>query len=537
MTSLTGSTPQTLKGTVDPPTIGKALVGGVIQISMLCYIWTANTSAGQCTSAATFSKCSSDPWARNVLITLALCLSLWLFSLRTIPSTGTSDPSIVDRLWSVLPWLYCWHWYFSAPSPRLLLMTLLCSAWGMRLTWNFYLKGGFSGGEDYRWAEIRTWPGFDRGWELFNLVFICGFQQLVILAFVSPAAAIIGHDAAAPLNLLDAFAACLFLALVAGEAVADWQMLQFQTEKYRRIHAKQPLGPYAHGFIDTGLWAYSRHPNYFCEVSMWWAFYLFTLAAGLPLINWSLSGAAFLTCLFVLPNASLDTTEALSSRKYAAYADYQKRVSRFVPLPPKDTAADLPPMTLVDKAFVAWFVIGTMIGLCIDMEQVMISDPLKYGTSPATTPLWPPEPFARAVQWWGRHADALVLARPVWFQVAIWLEIFVQVPFYLMGIFAFTRRLNWVRIPAIVYSVVLLTIMPIVMGEQYFGEHATKKPWLVTSVYAAYVIMPLLVLARVWDAEVFPPSTSKQAGRTGKAPPAANKTPARASKSPARRKA
>lgn len=544
MTSLTGSTPQTLKGTVDPPTIGKALFGGVVQISTLSYVWIANTDAGQCTSAATFSsKCLGDPWARNVVATLVLCLGLWTYSLRTIPTTGTSDPSIVDRLWSVLPWLYCWHWYLSAPSPRLLLMTLLASTWGVRLTWNFYLKGGFSGGEDYRWAEIRTWPGFDRGWEAFNLVFICGFQQLVILAFVSPAAAVIGRDAAAPLNLLDAIAAILYLALVAGEAVADWQMLQFQTEKYRRINAKLPLGPYAKGFIDTGLWAYSRHPNYFCEVSMWWAFYLFTLAAGLPLINWTLSGCAFLTCLFVLPHASLDTTEALSSRKYAAFADYQKRVSRFVPLPPRASAAELPPMSLVDKGFVGWFVVGTFIAFCIDMEQVLISDPRTYGTSAATTPLWPPEVCARAVQWWGRQADALVLARPVWFQVAIWLEIFVQVPFYLLGIFAFVRRLDWIRIPAIVYSTVLFTIMPIVLGEQYYGEHATKKPLLVTAVYAAYVIMPALVLLRVWDPQVFKPPPKAGAGRAaastkgkGAATDAreAAKSPRRAAKSPSR---
>ena len=188
--------------------------------------------------------------------------------MRTIPTTGTSDPSIVDRLWSILPWCYVWHWYFSALSPRLLLLAVLATLWGVRLTWNFVIKGGFSGGEDYRWAEIRTWPGFDRGWEVFNLVFICGFQQLLILAFVSPAAAVI--DSRSPLNRLDAVATLLFLAFLVGESVADWQMFQFQTEKYRRIRANEPLESYSRGFISTGLWSLSRHPNYFCEVSMWW---------------------------------------------------------------------------------------------------------------------------------------------------------------------------------------------------------------------------------------------------------------------------
>ena len=63
------------------------------------------------------------------------------------------------------------------PSRRGALMCALTLTWGLRLTYNFARKGGFSGGEDYRWAEIRTWPGFDRGFELFNLLFIwCATQ-------------------------------------------------------------------------------------------------------------------------------------------------------------------------------------------------------------------------------------------------------------------------------------------------------------------------------------------------------------------------
>ena len=72
---------------------------------------------------------------------------------------------------------------------------------------------------------------------------------------------------------------------------------------------------------------------------MWWAFYLFSITATGEAINWTLVGPVFLTMLFVLPRASLDVAEALSSRKYAGYADYQHRVSRFVPWFPKPAAA------------------------------------------------------------------------------------------------------------------------------------------------------------------------------------------------------
>ena len=111
----------------------------------------------------------------------------------------------------------------------------------------------------------------------------------------------------------------------------------------------------------------------------------------------------------------------------------------------------------------------------------------------------------RAIHWWGRTADGLVLARPVWFRVAIWLELLVQAPFYALAILAFLRGHSWIRLPALVYSSVLLTIMPIVLGEQLFGPHATSRPRLVLAVYAAYVIMPALVAWRVRHPEVFPP--------------------------------
>lgn len=231
-----------------------------------------------------------------------------------------------------MPWIYAWYWLISNGSfkPRLLIMTFLATLWGVRLTYNFWIKGGFSGGEDYRWEVVRQWfPGWR--WEVFNLVFICLFQQFVILAFTVPAVAAMQSDVA--LTWIDAIAAFLYLMLVLGEAIADRQMFAFQTEKYRRKSCGEDLGAYARGFIESGLWRYSRHPNYFCEVSMWWVFYLFSIPATGKVLNWTICGAVFLSGLFLLPGASLDITEALSSCKYPEYSEYKSRVSKFFPLP------------------------------------------------------------------------------------------------------------------------------------------------------------------------------------------------------------
>ena len=105
-------------------------------------------------------------------------------------------------------------------------------------------------------------------------------------------------------------------------------------------HLGEPLGEvYGAGFVQSGLYAYSRHPNYFGELGMWWAYYLFGVAASGQWLNWTFVGPLFLNMLFLPPQASLDVTEALSSRKYKGYADYQARVSRCVPWWPKSAGA------------------------------------------------------------------------------------------------------------------------------------------------------------------------------------------------------
>ncbi|CAE7233514.1 unnamed protein product [Symbiodinium natans] len=313
--------------------------GGLLQLSTVHYVWYAYTSAQTCLAdplRVLAHPWSADPWGRTIVFVDAFALFMWFISLRTLPATGTSDPSIVDRLWSLMPWIYCWHWFGASCvhgfNPRLFIMTVIASIWGFRLTYNFWIKGGFSGGEDYRWAVIRRWyPGWK--WEVFNLVFICLFQQCAILAFSAPAVAALQSEK--PLTWLDALSAVLYLLLCLGEAVADAQMFAFQTEKYRRRAAGEEMGPYAKGFIQTGLWAWSRHPNYFCEVTMWWVFYLFSIPATGKALNWTIWGPLFLSGLFLIPGASLDITESLSSSKYPEYARYQQHVSKFFPLPPR----------------------------------------------------------------------------------------------------------------------------------------------------------------------------------------------------------
>lgn len=251
----------------------------------------------------------------------------------------THNNSQVDKLWSILPIVYVWviagHGDF---SPRLVIMAVLVTLWGARLTTNFALKGAYhwkfwTGEEDYRWVVLRSKKEFQPHWKwmLFNLLFICTYQNILIILFTLPALVAFQYADTA-FGGLDYVAAGLMLFFIVFEMTADIQQWQFQSKKWSMIHAGKKLeelpAPYNKGYRDSGLWAYSRHPNYFAEQSIWASFYLFSIAAGAGIFNWSIAGALLLIVLF---QGSAAFGEELSAGKYDTYTTYQKQVSKFIP--------------------------------------------------------------------------------------------------------------------------------------------------------------------------------------------------------------
>ena len=111
------------------------------------------------------------------------------------------------------------------------------------------------------------------------------------------------------------------------ETIADNQHWKFQSEKWKRINADENLeGDYKKGFLDKGLWAFSRHPNYFAEQAIWLSFYLFSIYTSSEWLNWSIAGSLLLVVLF---QGSSNFSEEISTEKYPLYKEYQKRVPRF----------------------------------------------------------------------------------------------------------------------------------------------------------------------------------------------------------------
>jgi steroid 5-alpha reductase family enzyme len=234
-----------------------------------------------------------------------------------------------------MPIAYSWITVAAFPSARIVVMASLVTIWGLRLSYNFYRKGGYNiipwkGEEDYRWKILRENPALKGRirFGLFNLFFISFYQNMLILLFSTPLLlAAVNH--ANPLNIIDLVAAILIFFFIVMESLADNQLFRFHKEKkglhngdfvYRESLAK--------GFMSEGFWKHVRHPNFASEQAIWASFYFFSVAASGKWLNFTIAGPILLILLFIGSSA---ITESISSGKYPKYKNYQKAVPKFFP--------------------------------------------------------------------------------------------------------------------------------------------------------------------------------------------------------------
>ncbi len=114
--------------------------------------------------------------------------------------------------------------------------------------------------------------------------------------------------------------------IIVIETIADQQQWSYQKEKKKASAAGGEIQEkYRKGFVQTGLWSLSRHPNFAAEQAVWIVFYFFSVAATGHWLNWSVMGAILLVLLFW---GSSSFTESITAGKYPDYADYQKRTAQ-----------------------------------------------------------------------------------------------------------------------------------------------------------------------------------------------------------------
>lgn len=255
----------------------------------------------------------------------------------------TRNYSHVDRLWSVLPAIYVLVWMRDFGSnPRFVIAAVLIILWGMRLTTNFAIKGGYAFtwkkgfyGEDYRWEVMRKKIPNRFLFELFNLFFISAFQLVLIYMFTLPVYFL--GSITGPLTNTDVVLFALHFLFLAGETAADWQQLRYYSK--RADESEKGNRRVQLGFNTFGLWKYSRHPNYVCELGQWFVvyFYLHSKTGW----HYTFAGSSILLLLFV---GSTILAESITSSKYPEYSNWKKMTAPWIPgfafLPERGGKAD-----------------------------------------------------------------------------------------------------------------------------------------------------------------------------------------------------
>ncbi|CAO2653159.1 Nn.00g025700.m01.CDS01 [Neocucurbitaria sp. VM-36] len=277
----------------------------------------------------------------NPLMT-ALAFALFVTPIVLTVSEFNRNYSQVDRLWSILPVIYNVHYGIWAhinglPTLRLNHVLAVSLIWGARLTFNYWRKGGYQvGSEDYRWNIVKDRVGAP-GMFIFNVTFISLGQNILLWLITTPtyilllSSRITGNETSS----YDSLFGRTMLFLVVIEFFADQQ--QWNYHEAKSAYQKSAKVPSEHkftreqldrGFNTSGLWAWSRHPNFAAEQSFWVCLYQWCCMESWTYINWTGAGAFGYLILF---QASTWLTELLSAGKYPEYKVYQERVGKFLP--------------------------------------------------------------------------------------------------------------------------------------------------------------------------------------------------------------
>jgi len=249
----------------------------------------------------------------NLAAIEAMMIAGWLISLIF------RNVTIVDSLWGLGFILVAWLTFFVSNGHlgRKLLIAILVTIWGLRLSVHLSWRN-WGKGEDPRYGEWRKKSG--RLFWLVSLfkVFILQALFLWIISIVVQ----IGQLATTPdsLTWLEALGVIVWTTGFIFESVGDWQLAQFKSD------------PASKGRVmDRGLWAYTRHPNYFGEFLVWWGLFLITLST--PNSWWTVLSPTIISAV-LLKMTGIPLTEKALVENRPGYSDYIKRTSAFVPWMP-----------------------------------------------------------------------------------------------------------------------------------------------------------------------------------------------------------
>ncbi len=255
--------------------------------------------------------------AGNLLVLVILFIALWLITLKT------RDVTPVDSVWALGMVLLGWASFVQTGGDpgRKLLMMALCSLWGVRLG-GYLLWRWRDHGPDRRYQTMFAKAQDQRGWGFGQASMRMVYATQAPLLFIVCLPVQLGQiDEAPPLGAIGIAGAVIALIGIAFESIGDWQLVRFRRDP---ANAGQVL--------MTGLWRYTRHPNYFGDACTWWGLYLIGAESMTGL--WALPGPLLLTWTLI-KWSGVPTVEGRMKRKKPGYEAYVQRTSGFVPWWPK----------------------------------------------------------------------------------------------------------------------------------------------------------------------------------------------------------
>jgi steroid 5-alpha reductase family enzyme len=252
-----------------------------------------------------------------------LALSAVLFTLLWLINLATRDPSFIDSWWALGMVANAWATFLFVghTGPHAALLTGLCTVWGLRLG-GYLLWRWRKHGPDRRYVTMMALAQKERGWSYARASLLLVFALQLPLQFVVSLPVQLGQMGdLAPLGPVAWAGAGLAVIGILFESIGDFQLVAF---KANPANAGQVL--------QSGLWRFTRHPNYFGDACVWWGLWLIAAEAGLGL--WSIPGPILLTVLLTRWSG-VPTVEGRMRRKRPEYEAYVRRTSAFIPLPPR----------------------------------------------------------------------------------------------------------------------------------------------------------------------------------------------------------
>ncbi len=249
------------------------------------------------------------------LATILVAVTLvWLLSLVK------RDVSIVDIFWGLgfILLSLCYRMLGPAMTARHWVLLVLVTLWGVRLAL-YLLWRNWGHDEDPRYQTMRAYRSDNFWWMSLLTIF---FLQGVLIWLIATPLFVVQLSVGPPLwTWTDMLGLLLWSIGFCFETVGDWQLARFRADPANRGRV-----------MDTGLWAYTRHPNYFGDALVWWGYFL--LALAVPGSLWTILSPVVMT-LMLLKVSGVALLEQTIVERRPAYRDYITRTNAFIPWFPR----------------------------------------------------------------------------------------------------------------------------------------------------------------------------------------------------------